>query len=73
MRGKVSWQRRFYDFNVWSQRRKIEKRHYMHMNPVKRGLVTDPKLWPWSSYRFYQFRGVGLCDPDFVQLGLRRP
>src|SRR5208282_2258335 len=28
---------------------------YMHMNPVKRGLVADPKLWPWSSCRFYQY------------------
>ena len=50
--------------NVWSQKKKIEKLHYMHTNPVKRGLVTDPKLWPWSSYRFYQFREVGLCSPD---------
>ena len=58
------WQRRFYDFNVWSQKKKIEKLHYMHMNPVKRGLVADPKLWPWSSYRFYQFGDEGLCDPD---------
>ena len=58
------WQRRFYDFNVWSQKKKIEKLHYMHRNPVKRGLVTDPKLWLWSSYRFYQFREVGRCDPD---------
>jgi putative transposase len=58
------WQRRFYDFNVWSQKKKMEKLHYMHMNPVKRALVTDPKLWPWSSYRFYQFRETGLCNPD---------
>ncbi|MGA9143445.1 MAG: transposase, partial [Candidatus Acidiferrales bacterium] len=47
------WQRRFYDFNVWSRKKRTEKLHYMHMNPVKRGLVTDAKLWPWSSYRFY--------------------
>jgi putative transposase len=58
------WQRRFYDFNVWSKKKRIEKLNYMHMNPVKRGLVTDPKLWPWSSYRFYQYREKGLCAPD---------
>jgi putative transposase len=58
------WQRRFYDFNVWSKQKRIEKLNYMHMNPVKRGLVTDPKLWPWSSYRFYQYREKGLCVPD---------
>jgi putative transposase len=33
------WQRRFYDFNVWSARKRIEKLRYMHRNPVNRGLV----------------------------------
>ncbi|HEX5425463.1 MAG TPA: transposase [Candidatus Acidoferrales bacterium] len=47
------WQSRFYDFNVWSVRKKNEKLRYMHMNPVKRGLVRNPKDWPWSSYRAY--------------------
>jgi putative transposase len=46
------WQRRFYDFNVWSYKKKLEKLKYMHFNPVKRGLVKDPKDWPWSSYSF---------------------
>ena len=32
------WQKRFYDFNVWSERKRIEKLRYMHRNPVKRGL-----------------------------------
>jgi putative transposase len=58
------WQRRFYDFNVWSRKKRIEKLHYMHMNPVKRGLVADPKLWVWSSYRFFQYGEKGLCPPD---------
>jgi putative transposase len=47
------WQRRFYDFNVWSLKKKIEKLHYMHMNPLKRKLVDHPKDWPWSSFSFY--------------------
>ena len=58
------WQPRFYDFNVWSKKKHIEKLHYMHMNPVKRGLVTAPQLWAWSSYRFYQYGENGLCTPD---------
>jgi putative transposase len=37
------WQRRFYDFNVWSWKKRIEKLNYMHQNPVKRGLVADAK------------------------------
>jgi len=36
------WQRRFYDFNVWSEKKKAEKLHYMHNNPVKRRLVPTP-------------------------------
>jgi putative transposase len=47
------WERRFYDFNVWSQKKKVEKLTYMHTNPVKRGLVVDPREWPWSSFVFY--------------------
>src|SRR5438128_2165871 len=32
------WQERFYDFNVWSEKKETEKLRYMHCNPVKRGL-----------------------------------
>jgi putative transposase len=62
--GESFWQRRFYDFNVWSRKKMLEKLHYMHMNPVKRGLVDDPGNWKWSSYRFYQFGEAGPCTPD---------
>ena len=47
------WQPRFYDFNVWSQKKFVEKLQYMHMNPLKRKLVVHPKDWPWSSFSFY--------------------
>jgi len=60
------WQRRFYDFNVWSEKKKAEKLHYMHNNPVKRGLVTRPKEWPWSSYGFYFEKGDCLLKIDPV-------
>ena len=53
------WQVRFYDFNVYTRGKKIEKLNYMHANPVKRGLVRHPKDWAWSSWRFYR-RGEGL-------------
>jgi len=54
------WQRRFYDFNLWSQRKQTEKLKYMHRNPVARGLVADPADWPWSSYRSYAYIEPGL-------------
>ena len=60
------WERRFYDFNVWSQRKKLEKLDYMHMNPVKRGLVSDPQEWPWSSFLFYTRGEHGRIRIDLV-------
>ena len=53
------WQRRFYDFNIWSQRKRVEKLRYMHRNPVKDGLVQAPEHWEWSSYRSYEFQEEG--------------
>ena len=47
------WQRRYYDFNVFSEAKRIEKLKYMHRNPVTQGLVPRPEDWPWSSYRHY--------------------
>ena len=47
------WQLRFHDFNVFTPRKWSEKLHYMHLNPVKRGLVAQPEDWRWSSCRFY--------------------
>jgi putative transposase len=47
------WQKRYYDFNVWTARKRTQKLRYMHDNPVTRGLVGAPELWRWSSYRAY--------------------
>ncbi len=47
------WQARFYDFNVRTTKKRVEKLRYMHRNPVMRGLVGSPEQWRWSSYRFY--------------------
>ena len=49
------WQERYYDFNVWSERKRIEKLRYIHRNPVTRGLCAEPQQWPWSSFRHYRF------------------
>jgi REP-associated tyrosine transposase len=56
---------RFYDFNVWSQRKFVEKLHYMHLNPMQRKLVSHPRDWPWSSFSFYakKERGFVRIDP----------
>ena len=58
------WQRRFYDFPVWTQNKRVEKLRYMHRNPVKRRLVLEPEQWRWSSYRAYAYgeRGAVLVN-----------
>ena len=33
------WQKRFYDFNVRTEQKQIEKLRYIHRNPAKRRLV----------------------------------
>ncbi len=53
-RERPFWQPRYYDFNVWSEEKQVEKLRYMHRNPVKRGLVKKPEDWPWSSFRHYR-------------------
>ena len=47
------WQARYYDFNLWSERKFVEKLRYIHRNPVERGLVPRAEDWGWSSFRHY--------------------
>jgi putative transposase len=42
-----------FDRNLHSSREIWDMIHYVHWNPVRRGLVEKPEDWPWSSYRFY--------------------
>ncbi len=58
------WQRRFYDFNVYTGRKITEKLNYMHLNPLKRNLVIHPKDWPWSSWSHYAIVDGGLIPID---------
>jgi putative transposase len=66
---RAFWQRRFYDFNVWSSKKVREKLEYMHANPVKRKLVVHPKDWPWSSWSYYAKGEEGLIAIDPVDAG----
>ena len=66
MRGPL-WQKRFYDFNVWSARKQIEKLRYIHRNPVKRGLVESPEQWKWSSFRAYRYGEKGAVRVRFQE------
>ncbi len=61
------WQRRFYPFNVFSNKKYQEKLDYMHNNPVVRGLVKSPADWPWSSWRFYYLEDASILRMDHVR------
>jgi putative transposase len=56
------WQRRYYDFNVYSESKRVEKLRYMHRNPVVRGLVEKPEDWTWSSFRHYAMGKIGTVE-----------
>ena len=70
------WQKRFYDFNVWTERKRIEKLRYMHRNPVQRGLAASPELWHWSSFRAYALGEAGpvkVNDWEALKMKMRSP
>jgi REP-associated tyrosine transposase len=60
------WQRRFYPLGIYTERKRLEKLNYMHGNPVKRGLVSSPDLWAWSSFRFYHPGDDSLLKMDHM-------
>jgi putative transposase len=70
------WPTRFYDFNVLTERKRIEKLRYIHRNPVERGLVSSPEQWRWSSFRWYLCGEVGparINDTDIMAMKIRPP
>jgi putative transposase len=58
--GQHFWMKRYYDFNVYSEPKIAEKLHYMHENPVARGLVKRSEQWGWSSFRSYACGQTGI-------------
>lgn len=63
--GSQFWQKRFHDFNVYTHEKRVEKIHYMHDNPRRKGLVEDPWDWKWSSCRYYRTGEPGMVTVDF--------
>jgi hypothetical protein len=56
-----------YDFDVYSNCKVSEKLRYVHRNPVRRGLVSSPELWRWSSYRAFAFGEEGVVKLNWKQ------
>jgi len=58
------WQPRFWEHTVRDARDFKMHLDYIHINPVKHGLVTRPADWPWSSFR--RWVKLGEYEPDWV-------
>jgi putative transposase len=58
------WQRRFWEHAIRDERDFANHADYIHINPVKHGLVRRAVDWPHSSIHRYVKRG--LCDPSWA-------
>ncbi len=70
------WQRRFWEHQIRDQEDFNRHCDYIHYNPVKHGLVGDPKKWEYSTiHRFIQkglyskHWGDSITD-DIISMGL---
>ena len=43
----ISWQRDFFDHRLRDDKCRVEKAHYIRMNPVRAGLCKTPGDWPY--------------------------
>lgn len=43
------------------------KVNYLHANPLRKELITDPTAWFWSSLRIYEGCGDGPLDVDWLE------
>jgi putative transposase len=58
--GRGVWQKRFWEHTVRDERDYAAHMDYVHFNPVKHGLVTNPAAWPYST--FQKCVALGLYD-----------
>jgi putative transposase len=57
------WQPRFWEHLIRNERDAAAHMDYLHFNPVKHGLVTRVRDWPYSS--FHRCVRDGLYPPDW--------
>ena len=60
-RGEAAelWQGRFFDRALRTVQEYNEKVEYIHLNPLRRGLVSRPQDWRWSSVLEYSGGDAG--------------
>ena len=66
------WQHQFWDRYVRNEKEFGARLDYMHLNPVRKGLVSQPEEWNWSSYNNFALDEdkVNRCplEVDYVRL-----
>ncbi len=70
--GERFWQKRYYDHNIRSYRKFVEKLRYIHRNPVRRGLCAEPQDWEWSSFCHYLSGVAGIVEIESEWTARRR-
>lgn len=55
------WQHDNHPIELWSDKVIAQKIHYIHLNPVRAGLVAEPEHWLYSSASNY-LHGTGILD-----------
>ena len=47
------WQKSFHNHVIRNDKDLIKKLNYLHKNPLRAGLVKEPALYKYSSFKFY--------------------
>ena len=58
------WQDSFWEQTIYTEEFLRQKLNYMHLNPVRAGLVKSADAYPYSSYRNYYLSDNQLIDID---------
>jgi putative transposase len=58
------WQRRFWEHTIRDERDYAAHMDYIHVNPVKHGLVAEARAWEYSSFRRCVAAGLYPADWD---------
>ena len=70
-RERGIWQRRYWARAIMDEQDFDAHVDYVHINPVKHGLVSQTRAWPWSSFHRYVRNGV--LDEMWAASVVRKP
>jgi len=61
-RESTLWQRRYWEHQIRNESDYQQHMDYIHWNPVKHGLVTHARDWPYSTFHRFVKQGVYPLD-----------